>query len=111
VRKPQYVQETQRAFGHEPDYHDAEASAACLAFVLAAQKAKSTDPDKVRNALAGLDTTSFFGTIKFDRTGQNVYKPMAVIQIQNGQSLRSSQRIGRSAVVRTSAALAMAPIR
>src|SRR4051812_1876054 len=83
----QYVQETQRAFGHEPDYHDAEASAACLAFVLAAQKAKSTDPDKVRNALAGLDTTSFFGTIKFDRTGQNVYKPMAVIQIQNGQSL------------------------
>lgn len=83
----QYVQETQRAFGHEPDYHDAEASAACLAFVLAAQKAKSTDPDKVRNALAGLDTTSFFGTIRFDRTGQNVYKPMAVIQIQNGQSL------------------------
>ena len=83
----QYAQDIQQTFGHEPDYHDAEASAACLAFVLAAQKAKSTNPDKVREALAGLDAKTFFGQIKFDQTGQNTFKPMSVIQIQNGQAV------------------------
>ena len=83
----QYAADIQKKFGHAPDYHDAEASAACLALVLAADKAGSTNPDKVRDALAGLDTTSFFGKIKFDSTGQNVYKPMAVIQVQNGKAV------------------------
>jgi len=41
--------------------------------------------DKVRDALAGLDTESFFGKIKFDATGQNTFKPMSVIQIQKGK--------------------------
>ena len=83
----QYAADIQKKFNHAPDYHDAEASAACLALVLAADKAGSTNPDKVRDALAGLDTTSFFGKIKFDSTGQNVYKPMAVIQVQNGKAV------------------------
>ena len=81
----QYTADIKSKFGHDPDYHDAEASAACLALVMAAEKAGDTSPDKVREALAGLDTTSFFGKIKFDSTGQNVYKPMAVIQVQNGK--------------------------
>lgn len=83
----QYAKDIQDKFGHAPDYHDAEASAACLALVLAAEKAGSTDPDAVRDAMAKLDTESFFGRIKFDSTGQNVYKPMSVIQIQNGKVL------------------------
>lgn len=83
----QYAEDIQSAFGHAPDYHDAEASAACLALVLAAEKAGSTDADEVRDALAKLDTESFFGRIKFDQTGQNVYKPMSVIQIQDGKVL------------------------
>lgn len=74
-------------FGHAPDYHDAEASAACLAMVLAVQKAGSTDADKVRDAMAGLNTDSFFGHIQFDQTGQNSTKPMQVIQIQNGKAV------------------------
>lgn len=83
----QYAADIQSKFGHAPDYHDAEASAACLALVLAAEKAGDTSSDKVRDALAGLDTPSFFGHIKFDPTGQNVYKPMAVIQVQNGKAV------------------------
>ena len=82
-----YAKDILTKFGHVPDYHDAEASAACLALVLAAEKAGSSEPDKVRDALSGLDTLSFFGKIKFDSTGQNVYKPMSVIQIQNGKAL------------------------
>ncbi len=82
-----YAADIKSKFGHAPDYHDAEASAACLALVLATEKAGSTDADAVRNAMANLDTESFFGKIKFDQTGQNVYKPMSVIQIQDGKVL------------------------
>ncbi|MFL5332336.1 MAG: amino acid ABC transporter substrate-binding protein, partial [Geminicoccaceae bacterium] len=78
----QYSADIKAKFGH-----DAEASAACLALTLAAEKAGDASPDKVRDALAGLDTTSFFGKIKFDATGQNIYKPMSVIQIQKGKAL------------------------
>lgn len=80
-----YTADIQKEFGHAPDYHDAEASAACLAMVLAIEDAGSTDPDAVRDAMAKLDTESFFGHIKFNDKGQNVYKPMSVIQIQKGK--------------------------
>jgi branched-chain amino acid transport system substrate-binding protein len=72
-------------FGRDPVYHNAEASAACLALVLAIERAKSVDPKKVRDALAGLDAYSFFGPISFDDTGKNTRKPMYVIQIQDGK--------------------------
>ena len=82
-----YAKDITAKYGHAPDYHDAEASAACLALVLAAEKAGSTDADKVRDALAGLDTESFFGHLKFNDKGQNVYKPMSVIQVQGGKAV------------------------
>lgn len=72
-------------FGRDAVYHNAEASAACLALVLAIQRAGSLDPKKVRDALAGLDADTFFGPIRFDETGKNVAKPMYVIQIQDGK--------------------------
>jgi branched-chain amino acid transport system substrate-binding protein len=73
--------------GRTAEYHGAEATAACLALVLAVQKAGSTEPDKVRDALAGLDQPSFFGPLKFNAQGQNVTKPMGVIQIQGGKAV------------------------
>jgi branched-chain amino acid transport system substrate-binding protein len=73
--------------GRQPDYHNAEATAACLALALAVEKAGSTDPDKVRDALAALDTPSFFGPLKFNANGQNVTKQMGVIQIQGGKAV------------------------
>lgn len=82
-----YAKDIQAKYGHAPDYHDAEASAACLALVLGAEKAGSTDPDKIRDAMASLDEDSFFGKIKFNDKGQNVYKPMAVIQVQQGKAV------------------------
>ncbi|MGH3494000.1 MAG: ABC transporter substrate-binding protein, partial [Sciscionella sp.] len=82
-----YAAAIKARFGHTPDYHDAEATAACLAMVLAVQKAGSTDPGKVRDAMAALNTDTFFGHIQFDKTGQNIYKPMQVIQIQHGKAV------------------------
>lgn len=72
-------------FGFTPDYHDAEASAGCLALVLAIEHAGSTDPAKVAAALRRLDVSSFFGQIHFAADGQNTSRRMAVIQIQHGR--------------------------
>lgn len=71
--------------GRAAEYHGAEGTAACLALVLAAEKAGSTDPDKVRDALAALDEQTFFGPLKFNAQGQNVTKAMGVLQIQGGK--------------------------
>jgi branched-chain amino acid transport system substrate-binding protein len=79
-----YARGFEQAIGHEPEYHNAEATAACLAMVLAIESAGSTDSAQVRDSMADLNTSSFFGTIRFDEEGKNVYKPMQVIQIQNG---------------------------
>lgn len=74
-----------KQFSRDAEYHGAEATAACLALVLAVEKAGSTEPDKVRAALAALDEQTFFGPLKFSPTGQNVTKTMGVIQVQNGK--------------------------
>ncbi len=71
--------------GHAPDYHNAEATAAGLAFQYALAAAGSTDRMAVRNALAHLDVVTFFGLLKFDSRGVNVFKPMVVNQIQHGK--------------------------
>src|ERR1700716_2035151 len=68
----------------DPDYHVAESTAACLALQRAIENAKSLDPKKVRDALAALDVTVFFGRVKFAPRGINIYKPMVVEQIQSG---------------------------
>lgn len=72
---------------HKPEYHNAEATAACLALVLGIEKAQSVDPAKVRDSVAALDEKTFFGPIKFDSQGKNVTKEMVVIQIQNGAAV------------------------
>jgi branched-chain amino acid transport system substrate-binding protein len=63
-------------------YQVAESSAAIVTFKLALEKAGTTDPAKVRDAIAGLDVMTFYGQIKFDGRGVNIYKPMAVEQLQ-----------------------------
>jgi branched-chain amino acid transport system substrate-binding protein len=74
-----------QTFGYEPAYQSAESTACGVAFVKAIEKAGTTDPDKVRDEIAKLDFTSFYGQIKFDERGINATKPMAVEQWQNGR--------------------------
>jgi branched-chain amino acid transport system substrate-binding protein len=76
-----------RDVGHAPDYHNAEASAACLAFQYAIQRAGTVDREAVRESLAKLDVVTFFGLLKFDTRGLNVFKPMVVNQIQGTKLL------------------------
>lgn len=63
-------------------YQAADAAAGCEALALAIEKAASTDPSKVREAMASLKADTFYGHIEFDATGMNTNKPMYVIQIQ-----------------------------
>src|SRR5438445_758300 len=81
-----YVKAYQKKYNstEPPDYHVAESTAGCLAFEKAIENAGSLDPSKVRDALAALDVMTFFGEIKFDSRGINIYKPMVVEQIQSG---------------------------
>jgi branched-chain amino acid transport system substrate-binding protein len=81
-----YAEAFAREVGHAPDYHNAAASAVGLAFQYALQRARTTDREAVRDALARLDVVTFFGLVKFDARGVNVWKPMVVNQIQ-GESL------------------------
>ena len=80
----EYAKQFEKKYGHVPDYHNAESSATCLAFQYAIQNAGSLDPQKVRDALAALNVVTFYGILKFDDRGINVFKPMAVNQIQKG---------------------------
>ncbi len=80
-----YEQLYKAKYNAEPSYQAAESTACGLAFQSALQKAGSTDPQKVRDALKGLDITTFFGPIKFSASGENDTKPMVTIQIQSGQ--------------------------
>jgi branched-chain amino acid transport system substrate-binding protein len=71
-------------FGHMPDEHAGAATAACLTLEVAIERAASTDPAKVRDALAATDLDTFFGQIKFDDRGVNAVKPIYVQQVQSG---------------------------
>jgi branched-chain amino acid transport system substrate-binding protein len=73
-----------KMFGHVPAYQSADGTAAAIAFQYAIQKAKSINPKLVRAALSKLRISSFYGTIRFAPNGENIYKPMATIQIQHG---------------------------
>ncbi len=63
-------------------YHVAESSAALVTYQKALEKARTFDRQAVRDTLASLDVMTFFGRIKFDERGVDIYKPMAVEQLQ-----------------------------
>jgi branched-chain amino acid transport system substrate-binding protein len=82
-----YVLEYRRYFRtlNQPAYETAQATAAGLALQRAIETAGTTRPEAVRDALASLDVATFFGRLKFDSRGANVYKPMVVEQIQRSR--------------------------
>lgn len=79
-----YVAAFKETYGTIPDYAEASASAAGVILQLAIEKAQSIDPQKVRDTLASLDVTTFYGPIKFGETGQITSLEPPVFQIQDG---------------------------
>ena len=66
-------------------YQAAQASAAVQVWKDAFERANSFDVDKVRQALADTNLSTFYGQIKFAKAGNNIAKPMVLRQIQNGE--------------------------
>ncbi len=73
------------AYGAVPDYVEASASACGVILQLAIEKAGTIDPRQVRDALASLDVTTFYGPVRFGPTGQIVSLEPPVFQIQGGK--------------------------
>lgn len=80
----QFAKAYKAKYGYEPDYHAASAAADVEALAQAVENAGSTDPQKVRDALAKSNFESLYGTIAFGPNGQ-IDLPQIVIQIQGDQ--------------------------
>ena len=69
----------------DPGFVTADAMASGLALQFAIEHAQSLEPAKVRDALASMDVSTFYGRLKFDPEGQNTFHNVLVGQIQSGQ--------------------------
>ena len=66
-------------------YQAAQASAAVMVWKDAFERAQSFDTEKLRQALAETNMSTFYGNIKFSEAGNNITKPMVLRQIQDGK--------------------------
>jgi branched-chain amino acid transport system substrate-binding protein len=80
----EYAKLFEKQFNYDPPYQAAESTAALLVYVDALERAGSFDIEKVRDAIAATDLMTFYGPVKFDKTGKNIAKPMVLYQIQQG---------------------------
>ncbi len=69
----------------DPDYVHASAAAALVVLQKAIEKAGTLDKARVRDALATMDTMTFFGPVKFGPNGMNGGRELPIIQVQNGK--------------------------
>ena len=80
----QFASAYKARFGYDPDYHAASGVADVEALVQAIETAGSTDPKKVRDALARTKFDSLYGPIAFDAHGQ-IDLPQIVIQVDGSE--------------------------
>ncbi len=80
----EYIEAYEKHFGEKPNYHAGGAYGALLVTEAAIKKAGSFDQEKLRAALATLDTTTMFGRYKVDARGMNAHEGIT-FQILRGQ--------------------------
>ncbi len=81
----QYTQLFEKTYGHPPTYQNAQSSAAGVIYQLALENSPALDAEEVLKQLRQLEAEIFYGKVKFDKRGLNIWHEMAVVQIQNGQ--------------------------
>lgn len=82
-----FVKAWQAKYNALPDYGEASAAASGAIFQLAIERAGSIEPQKVRDALATMDLTTFWGPVHFAADGQIDSLKPPVFQIQNGKAV------------------------
>jgi branched-chain amino acid transport system substrate-binding protein len=80
-----FAKEFKAKYNQDPPYQAAESAAAVVVFADALQRAGKIDKEAVRTALTKTDLMTFYGHIKFDETGKNIAKPMALYQVLGGK--------------------------
>jgi len=90
-----FVSRYKAAYKDDPSYHSAGGYAAGLILQAAIAAAGSTDPEKIRSAMDGLDLETFFGRTKFDTSagahGLQVAHEMVYIQWQGASGSLAKQ--------------------
>jgi branched-chain amino acid transport system substrate-binding protein len=66
-----FVNSYKAAYGEDPSYHSAGGYVAGLILQKAIETAGSLDTDAIKQALDGMDVTTFYGHIKFDTSADN----------------------------------------
>lgn len=79
-----FAQQFEARYGHQPQYHSAEAYVALRVAADALRRAGSLERPKVRDALQNTDLMTILGPVRFDAHGQN-YPPMLVTQVIDGR--------------------------
>lgn len=80
-----FAQHFERTYKYAASHQAASSAAAVQVFADALSRAKSLDPEAVRDAIAETELETFYGPVKFDPAGRNIAKPMVVTQIQGGE--------------------------
>jgi len=82
----EFVSVIREKWGHDPEYHHAEAYAACLVLQKTIEEAGTLDSNSIRETVNNLDFTTFFGRFNIDpETGLQTGHKMVIIQIQDGE--------------------------
>jgi branched-chain amino acid transport system substrate-binding protein len=84
----EYFEKFRKRYSKAPDYHGAEAYAAVQVIADALGRARSLDPEGIREALAATELTTVFGPVKFESYGEKINQnraPTYVVQWQDGE--------------------------
>jgi branched-chain amino acid transport system substrate-binding protein len=104
-----FVSGYKTAYNEDPSYHSAGGYAAGLILQAAIQAAGSTDADKVKAAMDGLNMMTFFGLTKFDTSagahGLQIAHEMVYIQWQKGPSDKLAKQVVWPDVAKTAEAV------
>ena len=79
-----FAKQFERAYAYEVPLQAAQSAAAVHVFAEAFRRARSLDPQQVRDAIASTELETFYGPIKFDASGRNIAKVVVLTQIQDG---------------------------
>ncbi len=82
-----YAKQFENNYNYDPPSHVAQSSAAVLLYKDVVERADSFDANKIKDALTKTDLMTFFGPIKFNENGHNIYKQFLLIQIQEGKNM------------------------
>lgn len=88
IRAPgaaQFVASYMERYGYEPGYDAGAGFASAQLLQQAIERTQSFDNERIRDALATMDTNTIFGPYRVDSTGAQVAKPSYLVQWLNGE--------------------------